>query len=137
MERPLSVVVHAMYVRLEEIPITADRHVVWFSATAQGAFSEFVIRRETNLHKISDSLSYDEGSLVEPVSVAYYGIWKIGGGVKPTDNVVIFGAGPIGLFALKIAKLGGANVFCVDPIEMRRKLADSLGADSSNRSTLG
>ena len=47
-----------------------------------------------------------------------------------TDDCVIFGAGPIGLFAATICKAAGAKVMIVDPVEFRRNLAlEVVGVD--------
>ena len=100
-----------------------------FQPNSPGAFAEFVVRKEANLHKIPDSMDYETASLVEPISVAFHAVWQIARGIKPTDTVLIFGAGPIGLFALIIAKSSSAKVVNIDPIKKRRDLAHELGAD--------
>ncbi len=70
------------------------------------------------------------GSLVEPTSVAYNAVIERGEGIRPGDNVVIFGGGPIGLAAVGILKHGGAaKVILSEPSEIRRKMALELGAD--------
>ncbi len=49
------------------------------------------------------------------------------GKVKPGDNVVIFGSGPVGLMAQKAAWLNGAErVIAVDPLEYRLAKARSV-----------
>jgi len=70
------------------------------------------------------------GSLVEPTSVAYNAVIERGGGIRPGDNVVILGGGPIGLAACAILKrMGAAKVILSEPEESRAKIAESLGAD--------
>ncbi|MDF2433036.1 MAG: glutathione-independent formaldehyde dehydrogenase, partial [Mucilaginibacter sp.] len=50
-------------------------------------------------------------------------------GVKPGDNVVIYGAGPVGLMAALSARIKGANkIWVVDNHPDRLKLAEELGA---------
>jgi threonine dehydrogenase-like Zn-dependent dehydrogenase len=50
--------------------------------------------------------------------------------IKPTDTVLIFGAGPVGLSFVKFLKLrGGEFVYCVDPLDSRRNMAEKMGAD--------
>ncbi|MFX0060114.1 MAG: zinc-binding dehydrogenase, partial [Candidatus Heimdallarchaeota archaeon] len=73
---------------------------------------------------------YKIGSLVEPTSVAYNAVIERGGGIRPGENVVILGAGPIGLAASKILKTAGAAV-CImsEPEENRAVLAKKMGAD--------
>jgi L-iditol 2-dehydrogenase len=100
-----------------------------FQQKYPGAFSEFVVRKETSLHKLPSSISYEEGALVEPLTVAYNAVWNVGNGVKPTDDVVIFGAGTIGLQSLICVKSAGARAFSVDPVTKRQELASKFDAD--------
>jgi threonine dehydrogenase-like Zn-dependent dehydrogenase len=50
--------------------------------------------------------------------------------VRLGDRVAVFGLGAIGLMALQYARLSGASqVIAVDPIPLRRRVAQALGAD--------
>jgi 2-desacetyl-2-hydroxyethyl bacteriochlorophyllide A dehydrogenase len=50
--------------------------------------------------------------------------------VKVGDHVAVFGLGVFGLLAVQLARLSGAGrIDAVDPIERRRTLAETLGAD--------
>ena len=70
------------------------------------------------------------GSVTEPTSVAYNAVIERGGGIRPGDNVVILGGGPIGLAACAILKrAGAAKVILSEPSETRAKLGKALGAD--------
>jgi len=70
------------------------------------------------------------GALVEPVSVAYNAVLERGGGIKPGDNVVILGAGPIGVASCAILKRAGAvRVIVSEPEPARARLAKQMGAD--------
>ncbi|MGD8901965.1 MAG: alcohol dehydrogenase catalytic domain-containing protein [Anaerolineae bacterium] len=100
-----------------------------FSWENPGGMAEYTLAREERLFKIPDNVSYEEASLVEPVSVAYHGVWGSGGGAAPHDRVVVFGAGPIGLFAMLSCKASGAPVIVVEPQPFRRRMARDLGAD--------
>ena len=104
---------------------------VGFRPDSPGGMGEFLVLEEKFLHKIPEDFSDEEGVLIEPYSVAYFGIWGDGGYVDASDDVVVFGAGPIGSLALVIAKVAGARVMMVEPIELRRKVAVELGADEA------
>ena len=106
-----------------------DFELYGFSWDNPGGMAEYTLAREERLFKIPDNVSYEEASLVEPVSVAYHGVWGSGGGVAPHDRVVVFGAGPIGLFAMLSCKASGAPVIVVEPQPFRRRMARELGAD--------
>ena len=69
------------------------------------------------------------GSLVEPTSVAYNAVIERGGGIRPGQNVVILGGGPIGAAACAILnKAGASSVILSEPSIQRRKMALSMGA---------
>jgi len=99
---------------------------IGFMPDAPGGMGEFMVVKEGVLHKLPEEMSYEEGALVEPCSIAYHGIWGNGGHVDANDDVVIFGAGPIGLFAAAVAKSSGAKVIMIDPIELRREMARKI-----------
>lgn len=70
------------------------------------------------------------GSLCEPTSVAYNAVIERGGGIKPGDNVVIFGGGPIGLAACAVLKrAGAAKVILSEPSVSRARVGQQIGAD--------
>jgi L-iditol 2-dehydrogenase len=101
-----------------------------FRPDSPGAWGEYLLIEDCYLHKLPDDWSHEEGALVEPFGVGYYGVWGPGGWVDASDDVVIFGAGPIGLSSLVACKVAGAKVVMVDPLSNRRELASRLGADA-------
>jgi len=110
--------------RLQEIGFSID-----------GAYAEYIAvpaKLCWSLKKLE--AKYDDifkiGSLVEPTSVAYNAVIERGGGIRPGENVIILGAGPIGLAAVKILKRAGAAICIVsEPEKNRAKLAKTMGAD--------
>jgi len=110
--------------RLQEIGFSID-----------GAFAEYITvpaKLCWSLRKLERN--YDDvfkiGSLVEPTSVAYNAVIERGGGIRPGENVIILGAGPIGLVSTKILKTAGAGLCIVsEPEEHRASLAKKMGAD--------
>ncbi|NVM16704.1 MAG: alcohol dehydrogenase catalytic domain-containing protein [Candidatus Lokiarchaeota archaeon] len=100
-----------------------------------GAFAEYIAvpaKLCWSLKKLVNKYNdiYKIGSLVEPTSVAYNAVIERGGGIRPGENVVILGAGPIGLAAVKILKTAGAAMCLVsEPAESRAALAKKMGAD--------
>ena len=99
---------------------------VGFMPSAPGGMGEYLVGEEQFCYKIPDNMTYVEGALVEPCSVAYYSIYGRDGYVARTDDCVIFGAGAIGLFAATICKAAGAKVIVVEPIAFRRKMAEEV-----------
>jgi 2-desacetyl-2-hydroxyethyl bacteriochlorophyllide A dehydrogenase len=66
-------------------------------------------------------------ALIEPFSIGFHAINR--GDVRPTDNVLVIGAGPIGIFAMLSAQMKGAKVFIADLLDKRLELAKSMGAN--------
>jgi 2-desacetyl-2-hydroxyethyl bacteriochlorophyllide A dehydrogenase len=93
----------------------------------QGGFTPYYIAQEKWVHPLPANISYAEGALVEPLSVALHAVKmsKLGVG----DSSAIFGAGAIGLLLLMLIKTtGGGDVFIVDVQDHRLKKAHELGA---------
>ena len=77
---------------------------------------------------IPDKISDSQAAMAEPATVATHGIRK--SSVRPGDRVAIFGAGPIGLFALQVLKASGVGqAVVIEPVAHRRQRALALGAD--------
>jgi L-iditol 2-dehydrogenase len=100
-----------------------------FRPDSPGAMGEYLLLEERFTHRIGDDWSYDEGALVEPFSVGYFGLWGNGGTIDASDRCIIFGAGMIGLSALIVAKTAGANTIVIEPIAYRAEMARRYGAD--------
>ena len=74
-----------------------------------GAFARYLVMPEHLLHKIPDSLSYEEAAVIEPAANAIQDVLERAK-VYANDSVVIFGPGPIGLLSLMAARAAGAGV---------------------------
>lgn len=68
-------------------------------------------------------------AFVEPTSVAVHAVRR--GRVTGGEQVVVFGAGPIGLATVLAAVAAGARVLVVDPVAARRDLAAAAGAEQT------
>ncbi len=93
----------------------------------QGGFSPYFVAGEDWVHRLPPGVSFEEGALVEPLSVAIHATQK--GGLQLGHSVAIFGAGAVGLLVLVLSKLSGAGeIFVVDVQGHRLKKAKELGA---------
>lgn len=83
------------------------------------------------LFMVPGNVSFEEAALLDPISNAYMALAQRSQ-LLPGDNVVIFGAGPLGLFSLQMAKLmGAANIIMVGlevDTHVRFGVARKLGA---------
>jgi len=96
--------------------------------THDGALSEFVKVRADRIHKLPDSVSFEEAALVEPLSNGVQAVRM--SGLRVGDNAAVFGAGPIGLVTILALKAAGASyIYVIEPIEAKQKMALELGAD--------
>jgi len=102
-----------------------------FRPDSPGGMGEYLVIEEPYLHRIPESWSFEEGAWVETFSIGYFGIWGNGGWVDASDQVAVFGAGPVGLSALMTAKMSGAATILIDPLSFRRDTALRFGADEA------
>lgn len=101
---------------------------VIFMATppVDGAWAEYVKVRSDFLFKLPDEMSYEEGALLEPLSVGFHAMNR--GKVGPADKLFITGLGPIGLLAIQSAKMFGVtDIIASDVVPYRRELAFKMG----------
>ncbi|KAF7540051.1 hypothetical protein G7054_g1640 [Neopestalotiopsis clavispora] len=97
------------------------------SPPSHGLLRRYVNHPAIWCHKIGN-LTYDQGALLEPLSVALTGVTRAG--VKIGDPVLICGAGPIGLVTLECCRAAGAYPIVITDIDERRlKYAQSLVPD--------
>lgn len=95
-----------------------------------GALAELIAWSADLLHPLPASMSYDEGALLEPLGVLIHAVDLAR--VRLADTVVVLGAGPIGLLAIRLARLSGAvRVFATDVVPARIAAARAFGADDA------
>lgn len=93
--------------------------VVFFSTPPyHGTLSRYHVHPQEWLHKLPDTLSFEEGSLLEPLSVALAGIDR--SMLRLGDPIVICGAGPIGLVTLLATHAAGANPIVITDLDENR-----------------
>jgi alcohol dehydrogenase/L-iditol 2-dehydrogenase len=102
-----------------------------FGYGVDGAMTEYVRVPERCLHRIPNSLPFTKAALTEPCCVAYNAVC-VNGRVRPGDNVLVLGPGPIGLLCAQMAKLSGAGKLIVAGLpadKHRLSVAREIGAD--------
>ena len=97
----------------------------------EGAFAEYVVLPAQNAWVVGEGIEPDVASIMEPFGNAVHAAFGTGGGEDiATNAVAVIGCGPIGLFAVGIARsLGAWKVVAVEPNDYRRELAATMGAD--------
>ncbi len=93
-----------------------------------GAFAEYMLIPASSLFHKPANLSFDAACLTEPLSGAWKGVIQHSQ-MEVGDDVVIIGAGSMGLLCLMVAKAAGAGrLIAVDPSAYARRQALALGA---------
>lgn len=94
--------------------------------TVDGAFAEFVAVPSANCYRMPDSMTWEQGALVEPVSCAVHGVRRVG--VEAGERFLVVGAGTMGLIMQQLLQRAGAQVTMVDRNPDRLPRAAGLGA---------
>lgn len=113
------------------------RNIELLGLSRDGALAEYVAVSERfcwDISPLADVCTEDElfetGALIEPIGCAYNGIFVAGGGFAPGAIVAVYGAGPIGLGAVALARTAGASqIIAFDVVDARLDVARRLGAD--------
>lgn len=95
--------------------------------TQDGALREYMPWPSENLHLLPDSISDDDGALLEPLGVAIHAVDL--GHIKTGMSVGVFGVGAIGLLTQQVARAAGAiELFVTDRRQHRLDASEELGA---------
>ena len=97
-----------------------------FTATFPGHVPFHVARESDLIVKLPDEMDKPAATLMGVASVSMHSVRRVD--VNSDDRVLVFGAGPIGLFALQASVVTGAEVVVVDRNIDRLDLASELGA---------
>lgn len=94
----------------------------------EGCNKPFVVMPAKNCFLLPDNLSFDDGMLIEPLSIGVYAAQRAGE-VKGM-NVAIWGYGPIGMCVHESLKMNGVGTVMVsDNLESRCNVAKNHGAE--------
>ncbi|MFP3854780.1 MAG: galactitol-1-phosphate 5-dehydrogenase [Anaerolineales bacterium] len=100
----------------------------YLGSRRDGGCAEMVIAPSSNLIELAENISFDAAALMEPTSVVVHALRDR---VNPGDEVLVIGAGPIGLLASRLATLLGAKrVIVLDRFEHRLTVAEAMGAEA-------
>jgi len=98
---------------------------------APGCAQELWVTAADKIVKLPDHFSFEQGALVEPISVAVHAIQRAG--KLAGRRAVVLGAGPIGNLVGQAARAAGARVLITDLSEHRLEIARRCGlSETSN-----
>lgn len=90
-----------------------------------GSFCEYIAMPIDRIYH-GKGLDAKQLALIEPFAISYHAVSRAN--IKKGDNVLVVGAGPIGIFAVISAIQKGANVYVSDMLQSRLQLALFYGA---------
>ena len=91
-----------------------------------GGFAEYVKAHYDKLVRVPDSVAFDDAYLLEPIAVVVHGFSFIS--IRPGDEVIVLGGGPIGLLAAQLARIQGATKIVVtDIVDYRLEIIERSG----------
>ena len=103
------------------------QHVKIIGVDANGAFAEYVVIPESNIWKLDAAIPEEYASILDPLGNAVHTVLS---GDIAAKTVAITGCGPIGLFAIAVARACGATqVFALEVNEHRRRIARQMKAE--------
>ncbi|MHD0620989.1 galactitol-1-phosphate 5-dehydrogenase [Citrobacter koseri] len=94
---------------------------------SEGGNAEYVVVKRANLFRLPSDMPIEDGAFIEPITVGLHA-FHLAQGCKG-KNVIIVGAGTIGLLAMQCAReLGAKSVTAIDINPQKLELAKELGA---------
>jgi L-iditol 2-dehydrogenase len=92
-----------------------------------GGFAEYIAVKPSQAYPIPDALGFDEAAFTEPLSCCIHSLKRLK--VAMTEDVLIVGAGVMGMLHLLVARCIGLRTTISDPDNSRLEIARALGAD--------
>lgn len=92
-----------------------------------GGLREWVAWKTSALFPLPEALSDADGAMLEPLGIALHAVdlGKLQAGMR----VGVFGAGPIGLLTIQVARVAGAaEIYATEPLAHRMDAAQEFGA---------
>lgn len=101
------------------------KNLKFIGIDSAGGMQTYLNVPDYTLHKLPENLSLQLGAMIEPLAVACHDVRLAD--LKPGENVVVIGGGPIGVLIALVAKNKGANVLLSETNEQRIALSESIG----------
>jgi L-iditol 2-dehydrogenase len=95
---------------------------------APGCGQEYWVTTAASIIPLPEIFTFDQGALVEPVSVAVHAASRVGN--LSDQRVAVLGAGPICNLVAQVARASGANVLITDLSEYRLEVARQCGLEN-------
>ena len=98
----------------------------YYGSRRDGGFAEYLAVKKWNLIFLPDNVSYEEAAMCEPSSVALHAVRRAE--IRGSDDVIIFGAGPIGIILAQWShQMGARRVMLFDIDKAKCEFAKGMG----------
>jgi len=98
--------------------------------TGSFCYAQYVLSDAFAIYKMAPDLPYEEAGYLEPLASAVHGQRRLR--VTENEDVLIIGAGNLGLVHAQLARVFGGNVMVSEIQEQRIELAQSMGFATVN-----
>ena len=99
--------------------------MIGYGTTEHGGFAEYCTVHQSQVYRLGDNTTFEQGAMAEPAACCLHGIELCG--LRPGHQVVIIGGGMAGTLMLQLAKLAGASKAAVlEPVAEKRN-GDNAG----------
>lgn len=107
------------------------RNYGYIGSRQDGAFAEYVRVPVQNLIELPTNVSFEVSAMLEPMSVAVHAMRRAE--VKPTDKVIVYGLGTIGLLLVMfLLEKGVSNIYVIGNKEIQKKAVLEMGLKEEN-----
>jgi threonine dehydrogenase-like Zn-dependent dehydrogenase len=107
------------------IPSQCPRRTTVGIRQHDGAFADYLTLAERNLHVVPDSVSDEAAVFVEPLAAALQVLEAVP--ISPRDDIILIGAGKLGMLVAQVLKLTGANLCVIVRREKQAMLLHQWG----------
>jgi threonine 3-dehydrogenase len=115
---------HCLQCRIGEAHLCRRTQII--GVDRDGAFAEFITMPAGNVMKL-EGIPTEIGAVMDPAGNAVHTVLE--GGMAPGGRVLVLGCGPIGCFAVGVARAAGASLVIASDFNPRRlELAKAMGA---------
>ncbi|MBQ9437142.1 MAG: galactitol-1-phosphate 5-dehydrogenase [Lachnospiraceae bacterium] len=105
-------------------------HYDYLGSRRNGGFAEYVTVPAWNLIELPDTVSFEEGAMLEPLAVGIHAL-RLVGEIPKNAKAAICGLGPIGLLLAMVLKAEGfENIYVIGNKDHQKKLAEKIGIPS-------
>jgi len=113
---------------LEGIPSQCRHRLSVGIRQHDGAFADQLTLHQSLLHRIPDAVTDDQAVFVEPLAAAYQILEAVH--ISPRDEIILIGAGKLGMLCAQVLKLTGASLKVVTRRDSQAKLLDKWGIEA-------